>query len=161
MKSFRDNKGVEWVVNITVGALRRVRDLGGIDLGHLEAHRDGSEYPLLAELQSDPILLCTALYAAVSPTDVPETEFIERLGGEHFTAAAEAFWGALADFFQSCPGLAGRAAMIRRQTELLAEANLEMVEKMAGITLETAMRAAESGQSSIAAPGSSDLTPQT
>ena len=40
MRTFRDNVGREWFIDINVGAVKRVRDLAKIDL----ADRDAGEF---------------------------------------------------------------------------------------------------------------------
>jgi hypothetical protein len=61
MKSFTDNAGRTWTLQINVAAVKRVRGLLGLDLYKLTD--DGLEN--LARLVSDPVELADVLYCLV------------------------------------------------------------------------------------------------
>ena len=100
MKTFADTTGHSWQVAITLDAVRRVRDLLGVDLMDLTT----GEPPLLTRLGTDIVLLCDVIFVVVKPqadaAGVTDAQFGAALGGDTIAEAAEAFWGELADFFR-------------------------------------------------------------
>jgi hypothetical protein len=108
MKSFTDNAGRSWSVEVNVAALKRVKGLAGVDL--LEV-LDGT---LIDRLIRDPVLLCDVLYAACKPEadakGVSDEEFGRAMAGD----AIEHATGALLDEIVSfCPSPRDRAALGR------------------------------------------------
>ncbi|MCR9218211.1 MAG: hypothetical protein NXI14_13545, partial [bacterium] len=63
MRTFKDNQGREWTVEITVAAIKRVRGLAGVDLMEVLEGSNG----LIEKLVRDPVLLCDVIYAACKP----------------------------------------------------------------------------------------------
>jgi len=59
MRTFKDNAGRVWSVQLDVAALKRVRSLLGVNL--LEV----IEGKLIDRLSNDPVFLCDVLYAVV------------------------------------------------------------------------------------------------
>ena len=57
MKTFKDNADRTWTVQVNVDAIKRVRDLAGLDL------LSAVDAALLEKLASDPVLLCDVVYA--------------------------------------------------------------------------------------------------
>lgn len=100
MKTFCDSQGRTWVLQITIGAIKRVQGLCDVNLAKL---MDG-EPPLLTRLEADLELLCNVIWALVKPSadqqQITDHEFGAALGGEAILAAHDAFWSELADFFQ-------------------------------------------------------------
>lgn len=97
MKTFNDNQNRTWTVAVTVGSIKRVKDLLGVNL--LEAVTGD----LIEKLETDVILLVDILYIlckeeadAKSVTDV---QFGESLSGDSLEFATDAFLGELIDFF--------------------------------------------------------------
>lgn len=80
MKNFTDNAGRDWIVEINVSALKRIKGLTGTDL--LEAI-DG---PLVERLIRDPVLLCDVVYAACKPQaderQVSDEDFGRAMAGD-------------------------------------------------------------------------------
>ena len=97
MKTFRDNAGREWAIEVTVAAVKRVRSLIQVDL--LEA-ADGK---LLEKLASDPVLLCDVVFCLVQPEakakGISDEDFGRGLAGEAIERATSAFLEELVDFF--------------------------------------------------------------
>jgi len=97
MKTFRDNAGREWAIEVTVAAVKRVRSLIQVDL--LEA-ADGK---LLEKLASDPVLLCDVVFCLVQPEakarGISDEDFGRGLAGEAIERATAAFLEELVDFF--------------------------------------------------------------
>jgi len=88
MKTFTDNADRSWTVQINVAAIKRVRDLTGVDLLEIV------EGKLIERLIRDPILLCDIVYAVckpqADPRNVTDEDFGKAMAGdaiEHATAA--------------------------------------------------------------------------
>ena len=97
MKSFNDNAGRTWTVQINVDAIKRVRDLVNVNL--LEVV-DGK---LLERLISDPILLCDVIYALckvdADQKNISDVDFGRAMGGDAIETATTALLEELVDFF--------------------------------------------------------------
>lgn len=88
MKTFTDNANRSWNVEINVAAVKRVRDLAGVDLLEIV------EGKLIQKLINDPILLCDIVYAVCKPQaeerSISDEDFGRAMAGdaiEHATAA--------------------------------------------------------------------------
>ena len=59
MKTFTDNTGRTWTLSVTVGTIKRVRALCGVDLANIITMESGKtpNVGLLERLASDPVLL--------------------------------------------------------------------------------------------------------
>jgi len=163
MKSFTDNAGRSWSIEVNVAALKRVRGLVNVDL--LEA----LEGRLVERFIRDPVLLCDVLYALCKPEadqrapPVSDEEFGRAMAGD----AVEHATGALLEEIVSfCPSPRDRAALGRvlaatrtamEKARDLVEARLESgeLEKAIDAALQEALRP---GASSGAAPASSGST---
>jgi hypothetical protein len=108
VKTFIDNAGKTWTLQINVAAVKRVRGLVGIDLYKLID--DGLEP--LAKLVADPVDLADVLYCLIKDEadakQISDEEFGRALAGDAITAAADAFVEELIDFF---PEARARAAL--------------------------------------------------
>ena len=97
MKEFQDSQNRRWEVRLNVAAVKRVRDLAGVDL--LTAV-DGK---LFEELAGDPVKLCDVLFAVVKPqadaAGVTDEQFAEGIAGDAIDAAVTAFLEELCGFF--------------------------------------------------------------
>lgn len=98
MKTFNDNIGRSWDVTINVSAVKRVRDLVGVDL--LEV----VEGTLIERLIRDPILLCDIVYAVCKPQaderEVSDEAFGQAMAGDAIEHATTALLEELVSF---CP----------------------------------------------------------
>jgi hypothetical protein len=107
MRTFTDNAGRTWTVQINVSAVKRVRGLVGIDLYKLVD--DG--FHSLGQLVGDPVQLADVLYSLVKDEadakHVTDEEFGRGLAGDAITHAAEAFVEELIDFFPDARARAG------------------------------------------------------
>lgn len=90
MRTFKDNGGREWTVEVNVAALKRVRGLVGVDLMQVVEGTGG----LIERLIRDPVLLCDVVFAVcrteAETRGVPDEEFGRAMAGdaiEHATAA--------------------------------------------------------------------------
>lgn len=100
MKTFTDNDERSWDVAINVAAVKRVRDLTGVDLLEIV---DGT---LIEKLIRDPILLCDIVYAVCKPQAderdpvVSDEEFGRAMAGDAIEHATTALLEELVSF---CP----------------------------------------------------------
>lgn len=69
MKTFTDNTGRTWTLSVTVGTIKRVRALCGVDLANIITMESGKtpNVGLLERLASDPVLLVDVLFAVCKP----------------------------------------------------------------------------------------------
>jgi len=161
MRSFKDNAGRQWSVEINVAALKRVRGLTGTDLMQV------IEGTLIEKLIRDPILLCDVVYAICKPEadtrtpPVSDEEFGKAMAGDAVEAATTAVLEELVGF---CPSPRDRANLGRvlQATNKVMERARDLVEKklnsgeldrLADRLLQTA------GGSSGSVPESSAPTP--
>lgn len=118
MPSFKDTEGRVWTLRITVAAIRRIKDIAGIDLGDFSVFGEGGPF---SDLGSDSCRLVEIIYAAVKPEadilGVTMEKFMESFVGETVVKASEALLESLADFFPGSQGL-----LIRRALELSGKA---------------------------------------
>ena len=105
MRSFTDSEGREWQVSVTVGSIRRVRDLLGVNLSN---YLEG-EPPLIDRLQRDVVLLGDVLYCLVKPQaderGVSDEKFGSALSAEAFGIAVIVFWEEFSGFFRHLAGV--------------------------------------------------------
>ena len=96
MGSFKDNEGREWQVSITVAAVKRVRELVGVDL------LDIADGVVITELATNPIKLVDVVYAICKPqadqARVSDEDFGEAMLGDAIDQATEAVLDALVSF---------------------------------------------------------------
>jgi hypothetical protein len=157
MRTFTDNGGRAWTVQINVAAVKRVRGLVGIDLYQLVD--DG--FQGLGNLVSDPVQLADVLYCLVKEEadarQITDEEFGRGLAGDAITQAADAFVEELIDFFPDARARAGLRKVIdagrkvRQRLLTHAETLLETIDPEAEATKLIA--------SFGSLPASSDSTP--
>lgn len=118
MKIWHDTTGRSWATNISVGTIKRVKEITGRNLMDLA----GGE--LAAEVMGDPCLLCDILYAIHKPEaeklGVTDAQFGEALAGDSIEEATDALMAELIDFFPN-----------RQRRELLANAMKQAKEQEA------------------------------
>ena len=116
MKTFTDNASRDWVIEINVASLKRVKGLTGTDLIALAVSMDTS---VAERLASDPILLCDVLYAVSKPQaderGVSDEEFGRSMAGDAIESATVAL---LEDIVGFCPSPRDRAALGRVLTAI-------------------------------------------
>jgi hypothetical protein len=158
MRSFKDNAGRQWSVEINVAALKRVRGLTGTDLMQVI---DGT---LIEKLIRDPVLLCDVVYALCKPEadtrSVSDEDFGKAMAGDAIEAATTAVLEELVGFCPSPRDRANLGRVLQATTKVMERAR-DLVEKkldsgeldrLADQLLETA------GASSISAPEPSAST---
>lgn len=154
MKSFCDVNGKKWNISITVGSIKRVRDLAGVDL------LDMKNGAVFEKLSSDPIALCDCLWALCSDQaekdGVTETEFFDAMAGDAIDSATVAMLDDLVAFFPN----AKRALLenllrklrtvqtlaINHAGELLDQVNMEAIAQASGKSSTNSQDASESTQ---------------
>ena len=101
MKTFQDDAGHTWTVQIAAGDIKRIRSLLGVNL--LDVLDDGCK--LLAELHDDPVLLVDVIYCLCQPEadarNVTDEEFGRAMSGDALLHALNALLESLGDFFPS------------------------------------------------------------
>ena len=105
MKSFTDNTGRVWTVNVNVGTVKRVRALCGVDIANvISIGSDGKpEVTLLERLATDPVLLVDVLYAVckedADAKKVSDEDFGRAMAGDAVELASAALLDEIIDFF--------------------------------------------------------------
>lgn len=97
MKTFADNAGRIWTVQVNVDAIRRVRDLAKVDLLEIV------EGKLIERLIGDPVLLCDVIYCVckeqADAQNVTDVDFGRAMAGDVIEGATTALLEDLVDFF--------------------------------------------------------------
>lgn len=97
MKSFADNAGRTWAVQVNVETIKRVQGLLEVNL------LDVVDGDLIQRLISDPVLVCDVVYCVCKPEadkqGVSDEEFGRAMAGDAIHNAAEALLGEIVDFF--------------------------------------------------------------
>jgi hypothetical protein len=136
MKTFTDRTGRTWTIEITVSALKRVRDLAKVDLCQI-GEAEAGQKPVESRLD-DLAFLGEVLFAVVKPQadaqQVTLDAFLCALDGDAMGVAAEAFWSELACFFRPCLPMAGK--LIALGAEIARQAREER-EKIASAPAST------------------------
>ena len=106
MKTFRDNAGRSWNLALNVYAVKKVRDVLGVDLLDLGGDSATRDKPgLLFRLIADPVLLVDVLYVVcrdqADGASVTDEQFGRAMGGDAIDAATKVFLEELADFTPS------------------------------------------------------------
>ena len=164
-----DAENRTWSTAISVNAIRRVKELVGVNL--LEVF-DGE---MLARLADDPVLLVNTLYAVCKPQaderDVSDEAFGELLVGDTIELAAAALVRGIADFFpKDRRAVLDRlwAATRRTRTEAIQMATDKLDSSLVEQAITGAIRKASDeidqqlrkfGETSTSLPESSELTP--
>jgi len=159
MRTFKDNAGRTWTVTLNVWAVKKVRDLLGVDLLDLggDAKDDNG---LLYRLIADPVLLVDVLYVVCKEqadgANVTDEQFGRAMAGDAIDGATKAFLEELADFTPS-PRDRARARKVIDATWKLIDRAQDVLDARADGELERAAEAALSALSGAGgpAPGSS------
>ena len=115
MKPFTDSQGRTWNVTVTVGAIKRVRDLLGVDL------MDVANGDLLSRLADDPCLLVDVLFALCKPeadaAKVTDEDFGRAMVGDALDSGSGVLMKELLDFFPSALHARALVKMFREMKE--------------------------------------------
>jgi len=184
MHAFRDTDGRDWSIDLTIGAVKRVQTLLGVDLlnplGKRPKKAAGKKrrrrgVPLVTKLQTDVALLVDVIFALVQPQaeerEVDDLAFVNGLGGDAAYDAAQAFMAEWRDFFLSlrretdARAIDANAALVaaedKRNLALIDRAT-EAAERVAGRQRDHAIEEIENlgrGATSTDLPESSGSTP--
>ena len=167
MKTFRDNDGRSWNLTLNVYAVKKVRDLLGVDLLDLGGETPSAKEPgLLYRLIADPVLLVDVLYVVcrdqADQAGVTDEQFGRAMAGDAIDAATRAFLEELADFTPS-PRDRARARKVIDATWKLIDKAQDLLDAKAEKELPAAADALLEalGASSGSSPGSSGSTPES
>jgi hypothetical protein len=157
VKPFTDSQGRTWNVTINVSAIKRVRDILGVDL------LDVANGDLLSRLADDPCVLVDVLYVLCKPDadakGITDEDFGRGMVGGALDEASSALMKELLDFFPSAQRAKALAKMLRKMEEQQAAATAAVA---ALKPLAEAEAAAEiPGDSSGNLPASPASTPAT
>ena len=151
MKSFIDNKGRTWMLEVTVATVKRVRGLCKVDLNSI-IELDKNNKPsaeLLERLSSDPVLLVDVLFAVCKPQadklGITDEDFGEAMAGDAIEYATNALLEEIIDFFPEAKRLVMRkilsasrkfseAARKRLEAELNGEFESRVVSTLEQLT---------------------------
>jgi hypothetical protein len=156
MKPFKDSKGREWEIGLTIATVKRVKGLLGIDLLDLES----GDPPLLTRLATDIVLTIDAVYVCIKTQadakNVTDEQFSEALGGDVILAARSAFFEELTDFFRQL-GRMNTVKAIAMQEAIVNAAIKQTWAKLESIDPEAlvakALASPTPGESSTSTPG--------
>lgn len=97
MASFKDCKGREWPIVITIGVVNRIKDKADL------RYALDDKMKMFQEIVSDPCKLADTVFAILKPqadaAGVSLEDFADALDGDVIYAMASAFESALSDFF--------------------------------------------------------------
>lgn len=154
MRSFTDNNGKRWDLELNVASARRVRDRTGVDL--LKVLDPGAE--VLKKLSDDAFLLYDVILALL---DADES-LGEVMDQDCLTSAGEALMQAILDFFPRQKVGPVRKVMDRARTALEKRkqtAITDLEERAEKLDVEAAIDELISGSSSGSSPDSLVSTP--
>jgi len=150
MKTFVDSAGRSWTLTVNVDALRRVRQLTGVN-----PVADLVDGTLFDSLATDPVLLCDLLYAVCKPqadaVGVSSEQFGQAMIGDAIHDATMAFLESLVDFFPTA-----RRNVLQKLLARIKEADKSQLE-LAEVKLKQLEQ--KLGEESSSLPESSALTP--
>lgn len=153
MRQFCDSKGRPWTLSVTVGTIKRVKALVGVDLLDLTA----GDPPLCNRIATDIMLVCDVAYALVKPVadsmspPVTDEEFGESLGGDAIAKCHEALQEEIADFFRQS-GRTEMAGMIEGAKRLTTAAIREATQRVQAVDVDKIISTI-SNEQSTSSPG--------
>lgn len=168
MKTFTDNAERSWNVEINVAAVKRVRDLAGVDLLEIV------EGKLIQKLISDPILLCDIIYVVCKPQaderSISDEDFGRAMAGDAIEHATSALLEELVSFCPSPRDRKNLGQVLQKTNRVMDKARDYVEQKLETIEIDQVVEAAvrqveeeqareqvreTSGDSSGSAPASS------
>jgi hypothetical protein len=101
MKTFTDANGREWALSIDVAAIKRMRDIAGVDI----LGNSGSDNSAFLQMAENPVMLVDAIYAVckkeVEARGMDQDAFAVGITGDVIDRATSALLDAVIDFFPS------------------------------------------------------------
>lgn len=159
MKTFTDNTGREWAIDLTIGAAKRLKSLLNVDLLNFARFQD-----TIGTLTTDRDVFCSALFCLVqaqaNAKQIVEDAFWDSMNGDTLDAAIEAFVQELIAFFP----LVQRPALVKaweKINQVQAKAVKAMTAKLDSPAMDAQIdeMIERAGESSTGAPASSASTP--
>lgn len=135
MKTFKDMAGGEWELSLNFAAVKRVKDLLGIDLLSIDKATDGQQ-PLMTVLETDITKMVEVVIAILRPAlkvkDMADSAFEELIDGDTLTQMHDAFWDEVLAFYQSLRRN-DLAKAVEKQRSLVTAAVATMTERIEAI----------------------------
>jgi hypothetical protein len=160
VRTFRDREGREWQIDLTLGALMRIKASTGLDMLDLQAPKEG-RVDVFDRLSTDPVTLADTLCAICRPQldarSLTDSQFADAMGGEAIDSALIALVQEWSDFFHR-RGAEAKAKLLAMAVKVMQGLNDRM--NAATATLDEG-KAVESilGSMSTNSRGSSASTP--
>lgn len=149
MRTFRDRDGREWQIDLTLGALMRIKASTGLDMLDLQPSKAG-RVDVFDRLSTDPVTLADTLCAICRPQldarSLTDSQFADALGGEAIDTALIALIEEWADFFRrrgaeaKAKLLAVTVGVMRKMTERMNTSLVGLDEAKAVDSILTSMR---------------------
>lgn len=164
MKSFTDGTGTTWNLVITIGAIKRVRELTDFDLygvfSEANLTRLGNDVVLLADI------LCALTRPQAESLGITDEQFAERLHDDTIEKAQQALLDELIDFFPNRQRRENLRGMLAAAERVTASQQTMIGQEIADGSLEKAIaeqfqRRGKSGGQSGEPPGSSESPAST
>ncbi|MBL0920927.1 MAG: hypothetical protein IBJ10_02230 [Phycisphaerales bacterium] len=163
MKTFIDNQGRKWSVQVDVSTIKRVRGLAGVDLLDVLGGK------LIDRLIVDPILLCDVIYAVCKPQaddlGVSDETFGAAMAGDTIEHATQALLDEIVSFSPNPRDRAALGKVLAATSAAMDKARDLIDESINSGTMQRAIDAAVApllsthGASSGGAPASPASTP--
>ena len=138
MKSFADNAGRTWAVQVNVETIKRVQGLLDVNL------LDVVDGDLIERLVADPVLVCDVVYCVCKPEadkqNVSDEDFGRAMAGDAIHNAADALLAEIVDFFPPAKRKL-LAAALEKMRNLETVAMSAAMERIETTDFETKLRA--------------------
>ena len=145
MRSWKNKDGAEWVIDITIGSVKRVRDLAKIDLLNIDVE-DENKKTVMQRMASDVELLADVIWCLSAPQaeakGITQEQFFHAMGGDATDAAIRAFYEELEAFFQSLRRT-HLAKALKTQLEIVDLASVKIGLKLDQVDVERLTAAAD------------------
>lgn len=161
MRTFRDREGREWQIDLTLGALMRIKASTGMDM--LDVDLSAADGPAeFRRLATDPITLadtlCAVCRSQITARSLTDEQFADALGGEAIDTALVALVQEWADFFRR-RGAEAKAKLLEMVVKVMAGTRDRINQAVSKIDTEAAA-ASILGNMSTNSRASSESTPE-
>lgn len=137
MAKFKDDTGVDWVVDLNVTEVKRVRELAGVDLLDI----DGGK--VFQNVLTDPMYLASTMFvlceSQCAERGMSADDFGRIMKGDVWDRAAEALIQAIVDFSRNPKARAALGLVAAKYRELEARAGDVAIERITSPEMEKAM----------------------
>jgi hypothetical protein len=115
MATFKDREGKDWLVEITRGHLKPLKELFGLDLQEaIGKEKDNPLAAVFADTEKSGNLIWFLCRAEAERSGITEDQFAYRFNGQAIEDATAAIWEAVIDFFPQFRKVAKRAGQAFR-----------------------------------------------